>query len=251
MAEWKDERLFGLGKCAGCGRDYEFDFDSGSEACLSKILSSISARSLPLPLILFKGLRPCCYIGGAGGREYLRQANHVARKLEIDFPAVAIWRPRDQYRGLGQLDALIVFRKLSGSFDLARYVETESRLKNSISAVQESISRLDEEKESAKRGMYAFSETVDQKKKIEAIKVISIQQMRARAEANFSGLVRNLGLLENVKKVMDVYPSMIDYAVSIGLENVGDQWVEFLEKDGSLVSDVKLETGLDRFSEGK
>jgi hypothetical protein len=59
--------------------------------------------------------------------------------------------------------------------------------------------------------------------------------------------VRNLGLLENVKKVMDVYPSMIDYAVNIGLENVGDQWIHFLEKDGSLVSDVKLETGLDRF----
>ena len=246
MAEWKDERLFGVGKCVGCGRDYEFDFGSGSEACLSKIMSSISARSLPLPLILFRGLRPCCYVGGAGGREYLRQAHHVARKLEIDFPPVAIWRPRDRYRGLGQLDALIVFRRLSGSFDLARYVDAESRLKNSISAVQESISGLDEEKESAKRGMYAFSETVDQKKKIEALKVISVQQMRARAKANFSGLVRNLGLLENVKKVMDVYPSMIDYAVSIGLENVGDQWVEFLEKDGSLVSDVRLETGLDR-----
>jgi hypothetical protein len=249
MAEWKDERLFGLGKCVGCGRDYEFDFNSGSQACLSKIVSDISARSLPLPLILFKGLRPCSYIGGAGGREYLRQARHVARKLEVDFPPVAIWRPRDRYRGLGQLDALIVFRRLSGSFDLARYVETESRLKKTISAVQESISRLDEEKESAKRGMNAFSETEDQKKqKIKAIKAISIQQMRARAKANFSGLVRSLGLLENVKKVMDVYPSMIDYAVNIGLGNVGDQWVQFLEKDGSLVSDVKLETGLDRSS---
>jgi hypothetical protein len=247
MAEWKDKRLFGIGKCISCGQNYEFDFDSGNQSCLSNILSCVSARSLPLPLILFKGLRPCCHIGGAGGREYLRQARQVASDLGIDFPPVAIWRPHDQYRGLGQLEALIVFRRLSGSFDLARYAEVERKLENSISAVQEIVSVLNGKKGSTEQRMRGLSETEDQKKEmLKEIKGISIQQMQAREKANFSGLVRDLGLLESVKKVMDLYPSMIDYAVNIGLENLGKQLADFLENDGSLVSDVRLETSLDR-----
>jgi hypothetical protein len=168
----------------------------------------------------------------------------VSGSLGIVFPPVVVWRPRDQYYGLGQLEALTLFKRLSGSYDLVQYAEAESKLKDRISTVQESISILEAEKGSIER-MHSFLEAEDQKK--ERIKEISRQQMQVREKAGFSELVRDLGLLENVKKVMDIYPSMIDYAVNIGLENVGSQWVSFLEDNGSLVSDVKLETELDRF----
>ena len=66
-----------------------------------------------------------------------------------------------------------------------------------------------------------------------------------RREADFSVMVRNVGLLENVVAAMELHPCIVDYAVNVGLRKTSEQWIAFLQRDGSLLSDVKLSTGFD------
>jgi len=49
-------------------------------------------------------------------------------------------------------------------------------------------------------------------------------------------------------EVMNLYPCIIDYAVNIGLKNISKQWIGVLRKNGSLRSDIKLQTSFDDVS---
>jgi len=82
---------------------------------------------------------------------------------------------------------------------------------------------------------------------IRELKILSGEQAEIRKRAKFSVLVRKLKLLENVKSVMRMYPSIIDFAVNVGLKETGEQWIRFLETNGSLSSDLSLRTNLDGF----
>jgi hypothetical protein len=53
-----------------------------------------------------------------------------------------------------------------------------------------------------------------------------------------------LKILENVSTVLDLIPSILDYAVNVGLKETSDQWMRHLGEDGSLSSDVHLESVL-------
>jgi hypothetical protein len=88
---------------------------------------------------------------------------------------------------------------------------------------------------------------VEKEEIIERMKAISVRQHEIRRQAGFSSLSRNLKLLQNVKAVMCLYPCIVDYAVNIGLERTSEQWIAFLEKNGSLSSSVSLKTDFDRF----
>ena len=57
---------------------------------------------------------------------------------------------------------------------------------------------------------------------------------------------RRFEVLENISAVFDMVPSIIDYAVSVGLKETSAQWIVYLEKNGNLISDVPLKTIFDR-----
>jgi hypothetical protein len=238
-AEQKGEHLVGEGCCVRCGREYEFDFGLKVEPQLSEIMRSVSARGIAMPLVFFEGLKVGCYVGGVGGAEYLRQARYVAERLGTSFAPVVVWRPKDVYFGVGQLDALMVFRRLSGSFDLSQYARVEADLRRKVVEVQGKLDALEAEKR-VLCGSGGLKEA-----QIEKLKVLSARQVEVRRETGFSVLVRNLGLLENVGAVLGLYPCIVDYAVNVGLRETGEQWVAFLQGNGGLSSDVRLRTGFD------
>jgi hypothetical protein len=55
-----------------------------------------------------------------------------------------------------------------------------------------------------------------------------------------------LKILENVSTVLDLIPSILDYAVNVGLKETSEQWIRHLGEDGSLSSDVHLESVLNQ-----
>ena len=63
--------ITGRGKCLRCGKEYEIDFSQDSEVWTN--LDRVTARALTMPLVFFNGLGVTCYVGGVGGRQYLRQ----------------------------------------------------------------------------------------------------------------------------------------------------------------------------------
>jgi hypothetical protein len=67
-----------------------------------------------------------------------------------------------------------------------------------------------------------------------------------KRSSNLSVVYRKLKILENVPVVLSLIPSIIDYAVNVGLKETSDQWVRYLSENGSLSSDVQVECVLSR-----
>jgi hypothetical protein len=239
-AEYSDGSLVGQGRCIRCGKEYWFDLGSKREPQISEVVAKISARSLSMPLVFFHGLGVGCYVGGVGGTEYLKQAQFVADHLNMIFSPVVVWRPRDIYFGVGQLEALMLFRKLSGTFDFSQHAQVEASLRRKVAEVQRAIDEL----EAQKKQLCADSGG-RREEKIQSLKSLAMRQNEVRREANFSVLMRNLGLLENVAAVMDLYPCIVDYAVNVGLKETSEQWIAFLRSNGRLSSNISLRTRFD------
>lgn len=242
-AEQREGSLTGKGNCIRCGKEYWFDFGSKRKPQVSEIVSRISARSLSMPLVFFHGLGVGCYVGGVGGTEYLKQAQFVAEHLNMTFSPVVVWRPKDVYFGVGQLDALMIFRKLSGTFDFSQHTQVEASLRGKVAGVQRTIDELEAQKKKLCADYGGRRE-----EQIRNLKSLSMRQNEVRREANFPVLVRNLGLLENVAAVMDLYPCIVDYAVNVGLKETSKQWIAFLRSNGSLSSNVSLRTRFDNIA---
>jgi hypothetical protein len=241
-AEYQDGFLVGSGECLRCGRKYKMKFGLDNEYSLSGIASRISARSLSMPLIFFNGLKVGCYVGGVGGKEYLCQASLVAKNMGMSFPPVVIWRPKDVYFGVGQLEALMMFRRLSSSFDFSQLPTAKAALEDKITSVQEHVDRLELCKKELAKDTRIRKEDV-----IEKVKELSSEQNRIRKEASFSLMARDLKLLENINAVMSLHPCIVDYAVNVGLKDTSEQWMAFLEENGTFSSDVALKTGFQDF----
>jgi len=238
-AEQTEGRFVGRGQCLRCGEEYRLDFGSKDDPHISEYISRISARSLSVPLVFFSGLRVGCYVGGVGGKEYLKQAEYVAERLGLSFPPVVVWRPRDEYFGLGQLDALFVYRHVSGSWDLTLLPTVEIDLRKKAELVQSRVDELEADKK-------LLGAKDKEENDIEKLKALSARQSEIRRLADFSVLVRNIKLLESVSDVMHLYPCVIDYAVNVGLRETSEQWKGFLRENGDLSSDIHLKT---RFEE--
>jgi hypothetical protein len=239
-AERNGESISGFGKCLHCEREYKLDFDSTKNPEISGILSKISARSLSMPIIFFEGLGVCCYVGGAGGKEYLRQAKVVAERLGTAFPPVVVWRPKDVYHGASQVEALLTYAKFSNTLDFSKYPEILADFKRKVSEIKEKIVKLELRKQSL-----LVDKTVSKEDKTEKVKAISLGQTMIRKETHFSILVRELKLLENINAVMRLHPCIIDYAVNVGLKPTSEQWITFINENGNLLSDVHLKTIFD------
>lgn len=242
QAEYRGEALIGVGKCVRCGQEFQITFASRKNPDISKVLSRISYRSLSVPLIFLDGLKVCCYVGGIGGLTYLRQAKYVAEHLGVPFPPVVIWRPQDLYLGVGQLEALITYRRISGTFDLSQLAVARCSLEKKIANVHQQIDELEAQREelSNQAGM-------KKEKTIKIMKAIAIRKYEIRKTADFPSLTRKLKLLQNVVEISHLHTCIIDYAVNVGLEEISRQWITFLKKDGDLSSDVRLVTKLDEF----
>jgi hypothetical protein len=237
LAEQRSRSLFGHGKCLHCGKEYQIGLGSKEEPDISEVLPRISVRSLPMPLVFFDGLKVCCYVGGVGGSEYLRQAKYVAEHMDLAFPPVVIWRPKDVYCGIGQLEALLTFRNLSGTSDFSRYQDVKRGLEDKIAHVEKSVEELELYKKDLANSVESKSEET-----IRRVKAASIKQNEIRREARFSLLTRKLKLLENAVAVADLHPCIVDYAVNVGLKETSNQWAAFLNTNGNLSENLALKT---------
>jgi len=235
--------LFGWGSCVGCGQQYELEFGDKSDPDISDIASRISARAIPMGLVFFGGLMPSCYVGGVGGVRYLMEAQHVAKGLGIPFPSIAVWRPHDKYLGVGQMEALLELKRICSDLGARNLSTAKDLLMSSISEIHE---RLDKLEVSKKEFIEKLRDHPNDGELKEEIKRISISQSEVKKSSNLSVMNRELKILDNVSTVLDLIPSIIDYAVNVGLKETSDQWMRYLSEDGNLSSVVHLKSTLNQ-----
>jgi hypothetical protein len=127
-----------------------------------------------------------------------------------------------------------------GVVDLSGAVDV---LKSRIAGAQMCLEKLEASKN---RVMEKLSELPEDEKLKEEVKRISLSQTEVKRSSNLSVIHRKLKILENVPVVLSLIPSIIDYAVNVGVKETSDQWVQYLNENGSLASDVHLEPVLNR-----
>jgi hypothetical protein len=233
--------LFGVGECLNCRKEYRISIGRQNSPVISDLMSRISARSLTMPLIFFEGLKVACYVGGIGGRGYLRQAKYVAEKMGLTFPPIVVWRPKDVYLGIGQLEAIMTYRRISETFDFSKFLEAKKTLEKKIEAAEEHINKVELQKEEF------AGRAISNEEKIEKERDLSFLENRIRKESELPSLIRDSKLLENVIAVQTLHPSILDYAVCIGLAGTNEQWTAFLNENGGLEFDLHLRSVFDDF----
>jgi hypothetical protein len=241
----KNGSLFGEGNCVGCGKLYELEFGAKNDPDISNFASRISARAVPMGLVFFGGLMPSCYVGGVGGIRYLMEAEHVAEGLGIVFPSVVVWRPRDKYLGVGQIEALLELKRICSELGARDVSAAKDLLESRIGEIRGRLDELDVSKE---RIVEKLRKNPHDEELKEEMKKVSISQTEFRKGSNLSVISHELKILENVSTVLDLIPSILDYAVNVGLKDTSDQWIWYLSKNGSLSSDIHLESVLAEMS---
>jgi hypothetical protein len=235
--EEKDGSLFGSGNCVRCQEHYELDFGNENNPDILEIASQISARAIPMGLVFFKGLQPSCYVGGVGGATYLMEAKHVARGLAFPFPPVAVWRPRDRYLGVGQIEALLELKGICKHLGVKDASSARHLLESNISDIRRRLGELEESKRKLLDKLKGHPDDMEVRHEI---KRVSMSQSEIVQSSNLSVVSHELKILENVSIVSALMPSIIDYAVSVGLRDTSDQWLQYLSENGNLSSDVHV-----------
>jgi hypothetical protein len=238
----KDGSLFGEGNCVGCGEYYELEFGAKKDPDVSNIASRISARALSMPLVFFNGLMPSCYVGGVGGIRYLMEAEHVAKGLGFPFPPIAVWRPHDKYLGVGQTEALLELKRICSVLGVPDVSRAKKLLESRVAEIRKHLDTLEELKKKIMENSKDHQDDEELKKEAKRISMRKTGMVRG---SGFSVVNRELKVLENASTILDLIPSIIDYAVNVGLKETSEQWIRHLVEDGSLSSDVHLESVLD------
>lgn len=236
-------RLLGRGCCVRCHTRHELNLGPRQAPDISDIASKISARAIAMNLVFFKGLLPSCYIGGIAGIGYLFEAEYVAKRLGIPFPPTVVWRPHDKYLGIGQIEALMQLKRISNDCNVQDPRMAEHVLRSRFSDARRKLDRIVTKK---RRMLQELARTPDSTKLAQQLKIVSTTQTKrrkspeARARSELSAISRDLKILDNVSIVLELVPSIIDYAINVGLENTNDQWIRYLEENGSLTDDLCL-----------
>lgn len=224
-------------KCRSCGTTYEFQGEI--KTALKQMLPDISLRAEPMP-IAFSGVGISLYVGGVGGVEYLEAAEKVALGLNVPFPVVAAWRPQDVYAGVGQLDAVLELLRINSEYNLTK----ESELRN-LNTVSGELSRILSNVDDAIAALNAVKADIARMKTDESKEkmrfIVNIQNELKR-KCEWNRMTRDLSITQNVHQTLELIPSIIDYAINIGLKSTGDQWLEALKSNVDFEADIRLKT---------
>jgi len=237
--ERKDGFLSGKGNCVRCEEEHEVEFGTEKNPDISNIASCISARAIAMALVFFNGLRPLCYVGGVGGIRYLTEAQHVAAGLDVPFPTVVVWRPRDKYLGISQLEAQLEQKRVCSSLGVDEVHAAKTFLESCVSEIRRDLGKLEV---LATRVAEELRERPHDERLKKQMREASINRSSFIKSSNLSVITHELRTLENALTISDLIPSIIDYAVNVGMKETSSQWIKHLVEDGSLREDVCLES---------
>lgn len=234
MAE--DEMMFRLsGKCPACGKLHALSLEKKDMArSFSRISKYVSARARPMTLVFFEGLGVNMYVGGAlAGKCYLNDAKHIAERMNLNFPPIAIWRPLEKYNGLGQLSSELYKRSACSNRELRDAI---SSIESEIRIVNERLVAIDGDIRKAGQA-------------VERGRLIA-EKNSIRKVHDLRDLSKRLSILRKITAAESVVPSIMDYAICIGLEETRDAWMDHLMNSPDIGGDIFITSVIDNGGAG-
>ena len=241
----KNEDIFGQGICNNCRKEFEIPLGKENHPSISKIKGKISARAIPMILIFSKGLDLTCYIGGVGGKEYLDEAEQISKKININMPIISYWRPSDYYLSLSYVESILEYNRINNNYEISKWSDEKNIILAKIENAKKEIMKLEIERNTiieAKK-----DDKIKQEYFISEMKKISREINKIRRDIDIPVLQANIKELDNISQVFTNIPSIIDYVVNMGLKTTSIQWLKYLEKNGSLKSNLVLTSNLEEF----
>jgi hypothetical protein len=207
------------GSCMSCKKELELNLGSSDNLDLTRAISDLSPRAIPIPLLLSRDLGISCYASGTGGIGYLVDGSVVCKRLGLELPLVLVWPSRDSYHGIGQAEALALMQSMQIK-DIDAYIQSlESRNKRYEERIRPLLAERFEKIRSGG--------SVD--KLLAQLFVLKEEQRNVRRQISMAERIRNAACLSSC---------IIDYAVNFGMTEAEKKWREHLVKNGDLASSV-------------
>jgi hypothetical protein len=218
------EKFEFTGSCISCKRVLTLDFaaDGSNRPDLSKVISFISPRAIPIPLLLSLDLQISCYCSGkGGGLAYLTDANAISKHLGIDWPLILVWGSKDDYIGIAQNQALnAIHMKIP---EAKRHLQ---ELHSRMNEYETKIRKLVNKRAELAKANVSLSSI------LEDLFQLKEEQRRIR---------REIIILEKATKMLNLRPCILDYAVNFGMVHTEKQWRRHLLENGNLTASVSFD----------
>jgi hypothetical protein len=203
------------GSCISCKRDISTNFGTLTDQHFVEKLFEISPRAIPILLLLSMDLRCSGIVLGTGGSlRYTIVASRTFDRFKIPMPIPIIWASEDEYHGIAQREAL-----LSSVNTQIQSIDQLNALHNELSIDRSSIVPLIRERK----------ERFERNLSIDSIlqEIQKIKQRQRKTRESIRMATRSLNMLQ-------MKPSIIDYAVNFGIEKVGPLWSKNLVTNNDL-----------------
>lgn len=238
----KNDKLFAIGNCINCHKCYEINLGDAFNPRINNIVTNISPRAISFILLFSKGLGLSCYIGGISGVEYLKEAEYIAKKLEILFPPIVYWRPNDLYLNLSKIHMLIEYNKITCKYDVNNYNKEINKLNIKINSLDKKVIEIENKRNELVKKLR--EKEVDKIYFNKKLKKLLDEKTDILKNNKYYVLKQNIRVLNNINVVQNLMPSIIDYAINIGLKKTSEQWFNFLFNDGSFNKNIYLDSFL-------
>ena len=137
------------------------------------------------------------------------------------------------------MEAVLELKRICNDLGVQNFSKARDLLESRVREIRVRLGKLEVSK---KRIAEESKKDPDDEELKEEIKSLSIRQTEFKKSSNLSVVSHELKILENVSTVLNLMPSVIDYAVNIGLKETSNEWIQYLSENGSLSSDVHLES---------
>jgi hypothetical protein len=206
------------GKCMSCKSNLQLVFENTQELRLSEEhLAKISPRAIPILLLLAREIGAGCFASGTGGSiGYTIVGSLIFNELSIKMPLTVMWPSDDQYRGVGQSEALehLHLTQKREVFDYLQKLRTEDRaISLEIKPLLEERNRLIAERQPVESILSQIFVLKEQQRRIHSI----------------------IKVAERVKGSLKITPCFLDYGINFGMRDIELQWRQNLINNDNLM----------------
>jgi hypothetical protein len=139
------------------------------------------------------------------------------------------------------LEAKLELRRICKGLGVEDLSSARSLLESRLYTARRNLDSLESLRKNVLAKLKHYADDIGLKKEL---KEISMRKTRAVRTSNLPIIIHELKTLENILTVQELIPSIIDYAINVGLKETSDQWVRQLGENGNLSSTVHLESVL-------
>jgi hypothetical protein len=135
------------------------------------------------------------------------------------------------------MEALLELRRVCGKLGVQSLDDARAILNGRLGEIHALLDSYDVKKKRLDERLKLNPDDYELK---EELREVSISKTKAQRASGLSIVAHELKILENIANTLHLMPSLLDYAINIGLKETSIQWLKHLDENGSLFSDVQL-----------